>query len=607
MTAPVSDRIERLVKAAATRRPGALAVSDPKRTLSYCQLEGHAEDLARTLRSLGVESGDLVGLCVERSAELVVGALGILKAGAAYVALDPKYPQERAAFMLHDAGARVLVGSSATPTALRSQAAFVEVELSHRAPPIAAVETPPSAGENALAYVVYTSGSTGVPKGVMVEHRSVANLVRWHRRAFALTATDRGTQIASPGFDAAVWEIWPYLTTGASLHIPPDEIRADPGALRDWLLAQEITVSFVSTAHAQAVVTVPWPKRAPLRSLLTGGDVLLRSPPPGLPFELVNNYGVTEATVVSTSGVVPPAGGNGTMPSLGRPITGVRVHLVDADLRPVEPGQSGEILLGGISVARGYLNRPDLTEERFVPDHLSGVAGDVLYRTGDLARWRAGDELEFLGRLDDQVTIRGVRIEPGEIAAVLNGHPAVRSSVVLADGTTSNQQLVAYVVPALADLPDAQDLRSHLHRYLPEAMVPTSFVWRDELPLTANDKIDRAALSVDRVVGNSDHPPAPPRTDTEHTVAAIAAELLELDAVGIDEDFFLIGGHSLLAAQLHARLSDFFSVELSLRALFDNPTVAGLADEVERAIVADISSLTDAEAEQLLSELVVDD
>lgn len=607
MTDPMSERIERLVKAAATRWPGAPAVSDPRRVLSYGQLDGHAEDLARTLRFRGVESGDLVGLCVERSVELVVGALGILKTGAAYVALDPSYPQERLTFMLRDAEAQVLVGSSATPTPLRSQAAFVEVDLAQSTPPAAGDATAPTAGENDAAYVIYTSGSTGVPKGVLVEHKNLMNLIRWHQRAFALTPADRGTQIASPGFDASVWEIWPYLSMGASIHIPPDEIRTDAGALRDWLLAQEITVSFVPTALAEAVMAVPWPSEAPLRSLLTGGDLLLRPPPPGLPFELVNNYGVTEATVVSTSGVIPPAGGNGAKPSLGRPITGVRVHVVDADLRPVEPGQPGEILLGGISIARGYLNRPDLTEERFVPDHLSGVAGEVLYRTGDLARWRADDELEFLGRVDDQVTIRGVRIEPGEIAAVLNSHPAVRSSVVLTDGATCNPRLIAYVVPALADLPDAGDLRNHLHRYLPEAMVPTSFVWRDELPLTANGKIDRAALSAALVVRTSDHPPAAPRTETERTVAAIAAELLELDAVGIDEDFFLIGGHSLLAAQLHARLSDFFGVELSLRALFDHPTVAGLADEVERAIVAEISSLTDAEAEQLLSELVVDD
>jgi amino acid adenylation domain-containing protein len=603
----VSERIEGLVKAAAARWPGALAVSDPKRVLNYEELDGHADHLGRTLRSLGIESGDLVGLCLERSAELVVGALGILKAGGAYVALDPSYPQERLAFTLRDVGARVLVGGSATPTALRSEAAFVEVDLAHPAPPAVGVGTAPAAGENDAAYVIYTSGSTGVPKGVMVEHKSLMNLIRWHQGAFALTPADRGTQIASPGFDAAVWEIWPYLTIGASIHIPSDEIRTDAGALRDWLLAQEITVSFVPTTIAEAVMAVPWPSEAPLRSLLTGGDLLLRPPPPGLPFELVNNYGVTEATVVSTSGVVPPAAEGGTKPSIGRPIPGVSVHLVDGDLCPVEPGEPGEIVIGGPSVARGYLNRPDLTDERFLPDNFVEVAGQRLYRTGDLARLRSDGELEFLGRLDDQVTIRGVRIEPGEIAAVLNKHPAVRSSVVLASGATCHRRLVAYLVPSLEDLPDAAALRSHLGRYLPEAMLPASFVWREQLPLTANGKVDKVALLAAPTDGIASHEASPPRSETERVVGALVAELLGLGAVGTDEDFFLLGGHSLLGAQLHAHLSDFFGVELSLRALFDNPTVAGLAGEVERALVAEISSLTDADAVQLLGELVVDD
>jgi amino acid adenylation domain-containing protein len=550
-----------------------------------------------------------VGLCVERSAALVVGALGILKAGGVYVALDPSYPQERLSFMLRDSGAGILVGSSGTPRALRSGVAFVDVDLARSAPQVAGLGVAVAGGGNDAAYLIYTSGSSGNPKGVLVEHGSLLNLIRWHQRAFALTPADRGTQIASPGFDAAVWEIWPYLTAGASIHIPPDEIRADPAALRDWLLAHEITISFVPTALAEAVMTVPWPSRAPLRTLLTGGDVLLRRPPPGLPFDLVNNYGVTEATVVSTSGVIPPGDQGGLKPSLGRPIADIRIHLVDDDLRPVEPGEPGEILIGGLSVARGYHNRPDLTEERFLPDHLGGETNEVLYRTGDLGRWRLDGELEFLGRMDDQVTIHGVRMEPSEVEAVLNRHPAVRSSVVLATGVATNRRLVAYLVPALAEPPDSELLRSHLCRHLPEAMLPASFIWQECLPFTANGKIDRAALSsVPLPVGSTDNQPSLPHNVTERAVAVLVAELLEAESVGIDEDFFLnLGGHSLLGAQLIARLSDLFGVELSLRVLFDNPTVAGLAGEVERALVADISSLSDEEAEQQLSELVDDD
>lgn len=606
---PVSERVERLVKVASTRWPGAVAVSDSQRVLTYEQLDRYADDLGWKLRSLGVDNGAFVGLCIERSAALVVGALGILKAGGAYVALDPSYPQERLTSMLRDSGAAALVGSSGTPRALRTEATFVEVDLADPAPPEAGLGVAALGGGNDVAYLIYTSGSSGAPKGVMVEHRSLLNLIRWHQCAFALTPADRGTQIASPGFDAAVWEIWPYLTAGASIHVPPDEMRADPAALRDWLIAHEITISFVPTALAEAVMAVAWPSRAPLRSLLTGGDVLLRPPPPGLPFDLVNHYGVTEATVVSTSGVVPPGGDGALRPSLGRPIAGTCIHLIGDDLNPVGPGEPGEVLIGGLSVARGYHDRPDLTNERFLPDYLGGGINEVVYRTGDLGRWRPDGELEFLGRLDDQVTIHGVRMEPGEVETVLNTHPAVRSSVVLATGGATNRRLVAYVVPVLADPPNSELLRSHLCRYLPEAMVPASFIWQEKLPLTVNGKIDRAALSsLAPPPDADDHRPSLPRNVTERAVAALVAELLEVEAVGIDEDFFLIlGGHSLLGAQLLAHLSDLFGVELSLRVLFDNPTVAGVASEVERALEADIASLSDAEAERQLGELVDDD
>ena len=356
-------------------------------------------------------------------------------------------------------------------------------------------------------------------------------------------------------------------------------------------------------------MTVPWPSWAPLRSMLTGGDVLLRPPPPGLPFDLVNNYGVTEATVVSTSGVIPPDDQGGLKPSLGRPIAGTHIHLVDDDLRPVEPGEPGEVLIGGLSVARGYHNRPDLTKERFLPDYLGGEINEVVYRTGDLGRWRPDGELEFLGRLDDQVTIHGVRMEPGEVEVALMSHPAVRASVVLATGVATNRRLVAYLVPAVADPPDAELLRSHLCRHLPEVMLPALFIWQESLPLTANGKIDRAALSlVPLPVGTTDLQPSLPRNVTERAVAGLVAELLEVESVGIDEDFFLVlGGHSLLGAQLLARLSDLFGVELSLRVLFDSPTVAGVTDEVEQALMAAISSLSDAEAERQLSELAEDD
>ncbi len=275
-----------------------------------------------------------------------------------------------------------------------------------------------------LAYVVYTSGSTGQPKGVLVEHDGLTNLVEWHRAAFGLHAGDRCTQISSPGFDAAVWEIWPSLSVGAAIHVVPEGLRTDPIRLRDWLVTEGITVTFLPTPMAEGVIGLDWPDDGALRYLLTGGDALTRRPRRDLGFTLVNNYGLSETTVVATSGAVATEGDGA--PSIGRPISGVVAEVVDERLRPVDPGGDGELVLGGVAIARGYLNRPELTAQRF----LDGPEGRR-YRTGDRVRVRADGEIEFLGRLDDQLSIRGFRVEPGEIAAVLNSHPAIEASVAV--------------------------------------------------------------------------------------------------------------------------------------------------------------------------------
>lgn len=595
----MSQRIEWLVRSIARARPDAVAISDWRRLLSYSELDHRSDELGANLRSFGVEKGEPVALCAERSAELVVGALGILKSGGAFVALDPSDPDERLAFMIQDSGARFVLGTSATSPEIRLQMGFMEIDLSGPAP--RHVISPTSVGDsNDVAYVVYTSGTTGTPKGVMVRHGSICNMVKWHHGAFRLTPADRGTQIASPGFDAAVWEIWPYMTAGASIHIPSEDIRLSATALSDWILANAITIAFAPTVLAEELVSVSWPTSAQLRTLLTGGDVLMHSPRPGLPFDLINNYGVTEATVVSTSGVVPPREAETGRPSIGRPISGVRVHLVDSDLKPVSDGEEGEIVICGPTVAAGYLNRPELTQQRFQPNHLEGTPHETLYRTGDLARWRPDGELEFVGRVDDQVAIRGVRVELGEVAAVLNAHPDVRTSVVLATGFTGDRRLVAHVVPVRKPPPDSSRLRQHLRRYLPDSMIPTSFVWWGELPTNSNGKIDRSFLSA-AIADAFERDLEPPRNETESTIALLVAELLGLEAVGIHEDFFLLGGHSLLGTQLITRLSRIFGVELSLRAMFENPTVVGLADEVERSIL--VSSLSDEEVDRMLSDL----
>jgi amino acid adenylation domain-containing protein len=596
--------VHELFAARAAAQPDAVAVSAPDETLTYGQLERRANQLAHRLLALGVDRHRAVGLCLERSAALIIGALGILKAGSAYIALDPSHPRERLEFMLRDSGTRALVTCGAVAAQLDTAETAVIALDSGRTeldlePSVELARGNP-AGD--LAYVIYTSGSTGTPKGVLVGHASLRNLVLWHHRAFAVTDADRATQIASPAFDASVWEIWPYLTAGASLHVPADEVRVDPVALRDWLVATRISVGFLPTALAEALLSLDWPPGAPLRYLLTGGDTLHSYPPPGLPFAVVNNYGPTEATVVATSGVVDPSAKPSLAPSIGKPIANVRVYLVDDQMKPVANGEPGELLIGGAGVAQGYLNRPELTDEKFIRDPFGGTPGGRLYRTGDLARCRCNGEIEFLGRLDEQVKIQGNRVELGEISATLNRHPAVRSSiVVVGDHDLGERRLIAYVVPA--DEPaDARQLRAYLATHLPNYMVPAAFLSLRELPLTPNGKVDRAALPPTgsaEVVQPRDS--ARPRSELEQVLERLVAELLELDHVGIDENFFMIGGHSLLGAQLLVRIGDRFGIEMTLRSLFDNPTVAGIAAEVERLIVADLEAMSDEDAARLMA------
>jgi len=510
--------------------------------------------------------------------------------------------------MLEDSGAPVVVTDAARAEELPS-GAWTALALDGAGGPPAAAPTataqprPAAAGD--LAYVIYTSGSTGRPKGVEVTHCSLLNLVFWHARAFDVTPADRATQLASPSFDAAVWEIWPYLTSGASVHVPDEATRVSPTALRDWLVAESVTITFVPTPMAEAVMALDWPAGTALRTLLTGGDVLHRHPPAGLPFALVNNYGPTEGTVVATSCVVPPAGHEDRLPTIGRPIANTRLHVLDEALRPVPAGEPGELCLAGDGLARGYRGQPELSAEKFVQVTLDGRRPTRLYRTGDLVRWLPDGQVEFLGRIDEQVEIRGHRIEPHEIEAALDAHPGVGASVVVArEDRRGDRRLVAYVAPVPGRSPDREALRAHLAGRLPEHMVPATYVWVSELPLTPNGKVDRDALP-EPDARNTGRPGAivGPRTLVEGALAGIVRELLALDRVSIDENFFVLGGHSLLGAQLIARVRDRFGVELDLRALFDNPTVERMAAIVEQRLIEQLESLSEEEAQRRLAGL----
>ncbi len=567
--------------------PTNLAVDGPDAALSYGELSVRADHLARRLRHLGVKPGDLVGECLERSASLVVAALAIVRAGGAYVAIDPMYPAERVQWMLDDSEATAVVTDASTGARLGlhgDRPAVVVADggkLSDGSDPDADRPLPTPPRPTDLAYVVYTSGSTGRPKGVLVEHAGLANLVEWHRAAFALHVGDRCTQISSPGFDAVVWEIWPSLAAGASIHIVPESVRTDPLGLRDWLVTQGITITFVPTAVADGIIGLSWPYDCALRYLLTGGDALTRRPSPDLGFTVVNNYGLSETTVVATSGAVAPDGEG--PPSIGRPIRGVVAEVVDERLQRVNPGGDGELVLGGVALARGYLNRPELTAERF----LDGPRGRR-YRTGDRVRVRADGEIEFLGRLDDQLSIRGFRVEPGEVAAALNSHPAIDASVVVGIGRSSpDRRLVAYVVATDGDRPHSDELVRFIGGSLPDYMVPSSFVWLDQLPLTEHGKVDRGALPAPADMAGGGPAGRRPATPIESATASVVGELLDIEEIGMNQNFFLLGGHSMLGAQLIVRLEEMFGVEISLRYLFDHPTLAEIAAEVERQLAAD--------------------
>lgn len=603
---PRDETIPALFEVQARRSPGATALVSAceERVLTYDELDRRANQLAHHLSKLGVRRETIVGIYLERSLELFVGILGILKAGGAYLPLDPTYPEERLAFMLNDAKAPVLVTRQSLAARLpagRWRVVALDIEGLEIAQE--SVDSPTSGvlAED-LAYVIYTSGSTGRPKGVEITHNSLLNLVFWHQRSFGVTPVDRATQHAGIGFDAAVWEVWPYLTAGASVHLPDEAARVAPEVLRDWLVAQRITISFLPTALAESVMALQWPPETALRVLLTGADTLRRYPPPGLPFRVVNNYGPTESTVVATSGAVLPAERPDLPPSIGRPIANTQTYILDAQLRQVLIGEPGELHIGGAGLARGYLNQPELTAEKFIPNPFSDAPGSRLYKTGDMARYLPDGQIAFLGRIDDQIKIRGYRVEPNEIVTVLNRHPTVEASLVVGrEDSTGDKHLVAYIVPVPPSQPAENALREFLRISLPEYMVPAVFVPLAALPLGPHGKLDRAALPApDGANILRQHDFVAPRTPLEDRLARILSGLLHLEQVGIEDNFFLLGGHSLLGTQVINRVRDAFGVELSLRSLFEAPTVAGLSAEIKRRILAKLQSMSEEEARCLL-------
>jgi amino acid adenylation domain-containing protein len=578
--------VHQLFEEQAAKQPDAIALVCDNEQVTYDELNRRANQLAHHLRDLGVGPEVLVGLLMERSIEWATGLLAIHKAGGAHVSLDPTYPKDRLFYMMQDARSPVLLTQRRFATdEVRSEITTVCIDADRQVYERLSEQNPDSgvSAKNA-AYVVYTSGSTGRPKGVVNTHGSLVNLSLWHQRTFSVTAADRASQIARTGFDASVWELWPYLISGASLHFVDEETRLSSNKVKSWFIEKGITIAWLPPVLAEVLLLDEDLSELSLRVLTAGSDKLLLHPSDRAGFKYFNTYGPTEATVISTCGLVPPQAGEGGAPSIGHPIANTQIYILDQLLQPVPIGVRGELFIAGDSLARGYLKRPELTAEKFIPNPFGETAGRRLYRTGDLARYQPDGSIEFSGRNDAQVKIHGFRIELGEIEARLSQHPCIESAVVVVHEQPGiGKRLVGYVVEDRDREVSVTAVREYLRQSLPDYMVPAIFVKMDSLPLSPNGKVDRRALPVpDRISITDETDYEPPRTSVEEELVEVWLDLLKLDRVGIGQNFFELGGHSLLATRLASRIEEKFHVQLPLRELFESPTIAGLAAAIER-------------------------
>jgi amino acid adenylation domain-containing protein len=571
-----------LFAAQVERSPEAVAAVCEGRSLTYGELDRRARSWARLLAARGAGPESLVAILAPRGLDFLTGVLAVFQAGAAYLPLDPAQPEARAAAVLRQSGARWLLSGGGLGRALANPEIEL-LEMEDLAGLDAEPAAPVTAGPESLAYVIFTSGSTGLPKGVMIHHRGMLNHLLAKVEDLELTAADAVAQNASQSFDVSVWQLLCALLVGGRVHVYPDEVARDPAVLpaaaeRDGLTILEVVPSLLAS-----MLEAPEPPALErLRWMIATGEAL---PPevcrrwlavhPGIP--LLNAYGPTECSDdVSHHVLRQPPGPRVVHTPIGRPVANTRLYVVNRELEPQPVGVPGELYAGGTGVGRGYLGRPELTAERFVPDVFSPEPGARLYRTGDLCRSRPDGAIEYLGRIDHQVKVRGFRIELGEIEAALGRHPGVREAVVLALGTGADKRLVAYVTPA------GDGLRAWLRETLPEAMVPSGFVFLESMPLTPNGKVDRKALA--RIEPERrEVESTPPRTPTEKAVARIWSDLLNVERIGLEDSFFDLGGHSLMGARVLSRVRDALGVEVPLRALFEAPVLEAFAARVAAA------------------------
>ncbi|MGI2902885.1 amino acid adenylation domain-containing protein [Tolypothrix sp. VBCCA 56010] len=588
--------IHQLFEAQVEQTPDAVAVVFEDQQLTYQELNVRANQLAHYLHSLGVGPEVLVGICVERSLHMVIGLLGILKAGGAYVPLDPAYPHNRLTFMLEDAKVSVLLTQKKLVAALAQHKAKVvcldtnwqEIVEQSNCHPIN------QATAEDLAYVIYTSGSTGKPKGVQIPHRALVNFLSAMRLNIKLTQEDILLSVTTLSFDIAALELYLPLIVGARLVLVSREIAVDGTQLLEWLISSGTTVMQATPATWRLLLAAGWQGSLSLK-ILCGGEALdleLANELLKRSTELWNLYGPTETTIWSAVHQVKTGNNlerrDGII-SIGRPIANTKFYILDENLQPIPVGVPGELHIGGLGLALGYLNQPELTAQKFIPNRFNDASTSRLYKTGDLVRYRLDGTIEYLGRIDHQVKIRGFRIELGEIEALLSEHPGVQQAVVLVqDNQVGNKRLIAYIVPNLhqkltGDL--MPQLRRSLQEKLPEYMVPSAFVTLEVLPLTPNGKVDRRSLAASGLIQvESEDIFVAPCTPVEEILAGIWAEVLDVEKVGIHDNFFTLGGHSLLATRVISQIQKVFEVKLPLHRLFDKPTVAKLATEIEKAV-----------------------
>ncbi|MGB6236080.1 MAG: amino acid adenylation domain-containing protein [Bradyrhizobium sp.] len=577
--------VHELFERQAARDPAAVAVTFRDNNLTYGELNARANRLAHRLRRGGVRNNVLVGVCLDRCPDLVVALLAVWKAGGAYVPLDPSYPKERLSFMVEDAQPLMVLTSTehaSTLAAAADKLICLDTESSAFSQESSAnLSTINSLSD--LAYVMYTSGSTGRPKGAMIVHRGLVNYLWWAINTYPVEPGVAVPVHTSISFDLTVTSLYTSLLRGSKVELLPEDAGAQNllAALRDGNRGLvKITPAHLELLGKQIAANQA---EGMAKAFVIGGENLLaetlelwRNHAPAT--RLFNEYGPTETVVGCCVHEVQASDSQTGSVCIGKPIANTQLYILDENMRPVPPGVIGELFIGGAGVGLGYLNRPDLTAERFVPDQFS-ANGAKLYKSGDLARYRRDGILEYLGRADDQVKIRGYRIELGEIEAALTAAPGVQSCVVLArEDEPGNKQLVAYVV-APGNGPPAAELQTFLGKTLPEYMVPAHFVFLDELPLTPNGKVNRKALPAPEK-GNTGAG-GPPRTETEKSVAAIWAELLNVEGVGIEDDFFDLGGQSMTAVGLVARLRAAFDLNIELAMLFERPTISGLAEAID--------------------------